>query len=338
MPSRVPCAIVRLLTSATASLVIVAVAACGGSKHQTSSTRVGALATSTATTTTTSTTTSLPGTGKPAVTIGDKNYNEQFVLGQLYLLALQANGFTVNIDRNIGATDVTLQALMTGRIAMYPEYLQTWNSTVANYAHSFRSPFAAYQAGQRYALAHGLELLDPTPFSDTAAIGVTVAYAAQNHLRTIEDLQRVAQTLTVGGPPEFEHGAGAQLPLIEQAYGVSPAAFKPLAIGDQYSALDDGSIQAADVNTTDGQLASGDYSLLEDPKNVFGYGNVIPVVSVKVLTEEGQAFADTINGVSALLSTDVMRRLNADVDAGQNPATVARVFLETHGVIPAATP
>jgi osmoprotectant transport system substrate-binding protein len=344
----VPSAIARLFTVAAASFVIVAVAACGGSKNQTSATRVTALATTTTTTTTTtittsttttSTTTSLPGTGKPAVTIGDKNYTEQFVLGQLYLLALQANGYTVNINRNIGATDVTIQALSTGRIAMYPEYLQTWNTAVAGYTHSFPSTFAAYQAGQRYALAHGLQLLDPTPFSDTFAIGVTVAYAAQNHLRKISDLRSLAQTLTLGGPPEFQQGPGAQLPLVEQVYGVTPAAFKPLAIGDQYSALNDGSIQAADVNTTDGELASGDYALLGDPKNVFGYGNVVPVVSATALANEGQAFADTINRVSALLSTDVIRQLNADVDvAGQNPTTVARVFLETHGVIPPVQP
>jgi osmoprotectant transport system substrate-binding protein len=341
MPHRVHSAITRLLTAVAASLVILVVTACGGTKRETSTARVTALATATTTTTTTTTSasTSLPGTGKPPVTIGDKNYTEQFVLGQLYILALQANGFTVNIDRNIGATDVTIQALTTGRIAMYPEYLQTWNTAVAGYTHGFPTTFAAYQAGQRYALAHGLELLNPTPFSDTFAIGVTVAYAEQNHLRTISDLRSVAPTLTLGGPPEFQQGPTAQLPLIEQVYGVTPAAFKPLAIGDQYSALNDGSIQAADVNTTDGQLASGDYSLLGDPKNLFGYGNVVPVVSAKAIADEGPAFADTINRVSALLSTDVMRRLNAAVDiAGQNPNTVAKVFLETHGVIPAVQP
>jgi osmoprotectant transport system substrate-binding protein len=335
----VPSAIARVFTVAAASFVIVAAAACGGSKNQTSATRVTALVTTTTTTTTTSATTSLPGTGKPAVMIGDKNYTEQFVLGQLYLLALQANGFTVSINRNIGPTDVTIQALSTGRIAMYPEYLQTWNTAVAGYTHSFRSAFAAYQAGQRYALAHGLQLLDPTPFSDTGAIGVTVAYAAQNHVTKISDLRSVAQTLTLGGPPEFQQGPGAQLPLVEQVYGVTPAAFKPLAIGDQYSALNDGSIQAAAINTTDGELASGDYALLGDPRNVFGYGNVVPVVSATALADEGQAFADTINRVSALLSTDVIRQLNAEVDvAGENPTAVARVFLETHGVIPPVQP
>ncbi len=63
------------------------------------------------------------------VTIGDKNYTEQFVLGELYYLALQGEGFTVSLNRNIGPTQVTLQALTSGQLGIYPEYLSTWNSS-----------------------------------------------------------------------------------------------------------------------------------------------------------------------------------------------------------------
>ena len=66
----------------------------------------------------------LPGTGKPPVTIGDKNFTEQFLLGELYAEALSAQGYTVQLNRNIGPTEVTLQALYSGRLDMYPEYLE----------------------------------------------------------------------------------------------------------------------------------------------------------------------------------------------------------------------
>src|SRR6185437_5345831 len=91
------------------------------------------------------TTTSSPGTGKPLVTIGDKNYTEQFVLGELYYQALSAQGFKVMLNRNIGPTEVTLPALQSGRLAMYPEYLQTWNDTIAGYRHGFPTAYRAYQ-------------------------------------------------------------------------------------------------------------------------------------------------------------------------------------------------
>jgi len=333
----------RLLAPVAAWVVALGLAGCGlGAHSQTERVAATTNASSTdraATGSSAATTTQLPGSGKPSVVIGDKNFTEEFVLGELYYEALQAQGFSVSLDRNIGPTAVTVQALATGRLAMYPEYLQTWNADVAGDQRSFRSAAAAYVAAQRYALDHGFVLLNPTPFSDNGAIAVTVAYGAQNHLESIVDLRRVATSLTLGGPVQFQQGAGALLPVLEQTYGFEPAAFTALAVGQQYSALDEGSIQAADVSSTDGQLATGDYRLLRDPANVFGWGNVVPVVSTRALDEEGPAFAATVNRVSTLLTTGVMRQLNELVDvAGEDPASVATAFLQTHGLLTPANP
>ncbi len=320
-------ATVGLAAAVVALPLSLVLSACGAGKHKAS--------TPTATTTTTA---ALPGTGKPQVTIGDKNFTEQFVLGELYNQALTARGFTVVLNRNIGPTEVTIQALESGRLDMYPEYLGTWDRAIAGYKRSFRTARGAYRAGQRYALAHDLELLNPTPFSDTDAIGVTGTYAIDNGLNTIGDLRKVAPMLTLGAPPQFQQSPDG-LPAIEQAYGFVPAAFKALDIGAQYQALDQGSVQAADVNTTDGQLADGsNYTLLRDPRRVFGWGNVVPVVSAKVVLAEGPAFTATIDRVGALLTTAVIRRLNAEVDIShQDPAVVAKQFLLAHGLVPATT-
>jgi osmoprotectant transport system substrate-binding protein len=319
-----------LLTLTSAALTIAALAGCGGSTPQ-----VTAAPPPTASTQTT--TTALPGAGKPAVMIGDKNYTEQFVLGELYYEALQAQGFAVQINQNIGPTQVTMQALANGQLGMYPEYLDTWNSQVAGSTRHFTTRHGAFMAADRYARSKGLELLNPTPFSDTWAIGVTVNFAQKNHLHTVGDLREIEQNVTLGGPPQFEQ-ASTGLPALEQVYRLTPAAFKSLEIGAQYKALDQGAVQAADVNTTDGELTTGDYTLLGDPKRVFGVGNVVPVVSARVLAEEGPEFAATINRVSALLTLPTIRELNAGVDlAGLDPATVARRFLVDHGVIPSSS-
>ena len=110
MPSRRPSAIARLLAPLLACSVALACAACGSAGHASSVGRAALTTpatttptTDTATTTPASTTApALPGTGKPAVVIGDKNFTEQFVLGELYDLALQADGFSVSLNRNIG--------------------------------------------------------------------------------------------------------------------------------------------------------------------------------------------------------------------------------------------
>jgi osmoprotectant transport system substrate-binding protein len=320
-----------------------ATAARSTSTHQPAATTSRATTTQTtqaaSTNTQTSSTSTLPGAGTPAISIGDKNYTEQFVLGQLYLQALTAQGFTVTINQNIGPTDVTLQALKTGALTMYPEYLNTFDSAVAGYRHGFRTRGAADRAAERYALAHGLVLLAPTPFSDTDAIAVTVAYAQNNRLRSIIDLRRVAGTMTMAGQAQFATSPPG-LPELSAAYGVTPELFRGLPVGAEYAPLNAGTVQAAYVNSTDGQLASGDYRLLSDDRGIFGSGNVVPVVSAAALAKEGPAFAATVQRVDRALTTPVMRRLNAAVDvAKQDPAAVAKQFLQTHGLLePLASP
>lgn len=288
-----------------------------------------------ATSSATTATTPLPGQGRPPVTVGDSNvYPEQFVLGALYEQALTAEGFSVSVNRNIGPVEVRVKALESGTVSVYPEYINVWDTSVAGYAGHFHSAHAAYQAGQQYALLNDMQLLNPTPFSDTGGLAVTLAYALQNDLKAIGDLRRVQATLTIGGPPQFQTDSPG-LNQVEQTYGFVPTAFKALPVGAQYTALDQHTVQAAAVNTTDGQMASGQYVLLADPQHVFGWGNVVPVVSQKALVDEGPAFMATINEVSALLTPRVMRQLNADVAVlGEDPVKVAQQFLEAHHMVP----
>lgn len=334
----------RLAAAAAAVLCVLGIAACGSGSGSTQSSSTPATTHSSGRATTTTSSASrvttgaaaLPGTGHPPVTIGDKNFTEQFVLGELYALALQAQGYNVSLNRNIGPTEVSYQAVASGRLAMYPEYIDVWNSSVAGYTSLPGGSEWAFQAGQTYAQAHGMELLTPTPFSDTQAIAVTRAYADSNALHSIQDLRRVATGMTLGAPPEFQRSPTG-LPQLEQVYGFTPAAVKSLDIGAQYAALDKGTVQAAYVTTTDGQLAGHGYRLLRDPQGVFGIGNVVPVVSEKVLVDEGPTFAATINSVSSLLRLPVIRQLDAAVDlAGEDPAVVAKQFLQEHGLIPAS--
>jgi osmoprotectant transport system substrate-binding protein len=279
-------------------------------------------------------TTTLPGEGRPSVTIGDKNFPEQFVLGQLYDQALTARGYSVVLDPNIGPTQVTTQALVSGRLDMYPEYVDVWNTFVAGYQHGFASARSAYQAASTYAHAHGLALLRPTPFSDTNALAVTTAYAKSHALESLGDLQRVAAGLTVGAPTQFQDSS-VGLVAAEHAYAFTPAAVSTLDIGAQYQALTQSAVQAAYMTTTDGELAGTTFTMLADPLRVFGWGNVMPVVRAAVLAAEGPDFAATINRVSALLTLPVMRRLNAAVElAQQDPALVAHQFLAEHGLVP----
>lgn len=273
-----------------------------------------------------------PGKGKPTVTVGTKNFTEQFVLGQLYKQALEAKGFTVELKQNIGSTEIADKALRSGQIDLYPEYIGIFNTAVAGNTTAFKDVTAAYTAGKKYAENHGYTLLPLTPFTDTDALAVKPDYADENNLESVADLAGI-KGLKLGAPPEFRERETGLVGL-DRVYGIKDVAFSPLTIGLQYQALDSGKIDVADVFTTDGQLQKGDYVVLDDPKNVFGFQNVAPVVDSKVLAAQGPAFQETIEAVDAKLTTEAMQQMNAAVDIDkQSPADVAEKFLSANDLV-----
>ena len=305
----------------TALLVVlalaVALAACGSSKKST---------TSSSSASTNAPAASGPGKGKPAITLGTKNFPEEFILGQLYLQALEAKGYTVNLKNNIGSTEVIDTALTSGKIDMYPEYTGTIVQEVQKSNTVPKSAAATYAQAKAFEEARGFTLLNQTPFFDSDALAVKPAYAQQHGLKSISDLSKVG-AFSFGAPPESKTRYQGLVGL-KSVYGLTKINFVPLTIGLQYQALDSGKIQVADVFTTDGQLVGGKYVVLSDPKGLYGFQNVAPVVKKSLVTAEGPAFAQTLNSVDALLTNEAVQKMNAAVVLDkQDPATVASQFL-----------
>ena len=319
----------RSLTTAVAVMgLAVAVGACGSSKKTSTPSAPAATNSSSATSAPSS---SGPGAGKPAVTLGDKNFTEEYILGSLYQEALEAKGYKVSVKGNIGSSELIYKALQSGQIEGYPEYVGTLLSAVANATSLPHSAQAAYQDAKAFLQKHGYTMLNPTPYYNSDAIGTTKAYAAAHHLHTIADLKPLGKSVKLGGLPEFRTRAQALVGL-EKAYGINPT-FVPLASGLFYNALDSGQVNVSDVFTTDPQLGSGKYVVLTDPAHVFGFQNVGLIVKQSVLAAEGPAFAQTINAVSGLLTTKAIIAMNAAVALNkQSPATVAHQFLAANGL------
>ena len=310
-------------------------AACGGSSSSSSSSvssDTGTVHTLTPTASSTAAAAaSGPGVGKPPVVLGDKNFTEENILGALYTQALEAKGFKVTEKDNIGSSEIIYKALQAGQIDLYPEYTGTLLTAVANQTTQPTSAAAAYTQAKAYVQQHGFTLLLPTPFSDSDVLATTPAYASAHSLHSNYDLAKLGKSVKLAGAPEFATRYEGLIGL-KKVYGINPT-FVPLAIGLNYNALDSGQVQVADVFTTDGQLQSGKYVLLTDPKGVFGFQNVAPVVSQKVLAAEGPAFASTLNAVSALLTLPAVQKLNAAVtNLKLAPSAVAAQFLKANGL------
>src|SRR3954462_6525467 len=125
-----------------------------------------------------------PGKGKPAVTIGTKDFTEEFVLGELYAQALRAKGYTVNVKRNIGPTEITDKALTSGKIDAYPEYTGESVATVAGNNTLAKRPAETVALAKAFYAKRGQVVSNATPFQDVDAIGTTKAFAQKNNLTT----------------------------------------------------------------------------------------------------------------------------------------------------------
>ncbi len=319
----------RIGSGAVAALsAAVVLAACGGSSSSSSS------SSSTSATSSSSSGASAatgPGKGKPAVTIGDKNFTEEFILGELYAQALRAKGYNVTVKSNIGSSEIIDKSLTGNAIQMYPDYVGTILSVLAHQNTSPTSAAATYQAAKRFEQSRGFTLLDATPFYDTNAVATLPAYAQKNHLSTIADLKKAGSFKYADTPENLNRLQGVMG--LRQVYGLTNLKFVPLAIGLQYPALTRGDVQTADVFSTDAQLTQTKLTILTDTKHIFGFQNVAPIVSPKVLAAEGPAFAQTINAVSAKLTTPAVQSLNAAVAIDKHqPAAVAQAFLKANGL------
>ena len=273
-----------------------------------------------------------PGVGKPPVTLGTKNFTEQLILGQLYAQALRAKGFRVTLRSNLGDSEVVHRELSAGRIGGYPEYTGTILSVLAHDSRRPRSAEEAYQRAAQFERGRGVALLAMGSAEDKDAVIAKPSYAARHGLRSLADLSRLGSSAALAGPPEFRTRFDGMVGL-KQEYGVTDLRFMPLKIGQQYPALDTGAAQLAVVFTTDGNLSEGGLTLLEDPRNIFGFQNVTFAVRSDVVDREGPAFSQTINAVTHELSTQALRVMNASVDLDQqSPAVVAHQFLVASGL------
>jgi osmoprotectant transport system substrate-binding protein len=310
----------RALSIVLVAALSIAIAACGSSKSKSSSSANAAAPAA-----------SGPGVGRPAVTIGDKNFSEENILGALYAQALQAKGYKITLKDNVGSTEIAYKALTAGQVDMYPEYTGVLLSVVAGETRNPPSAAATYARAKAFVATHGLTLLQPTPFFDTNAFATLPGYSKLHGLKSIADLKPLGRGVRLGGAPEFATRFEG-LPGLKQEYGVVPT-FVPIAIELSYKALEGGQVNVQNVFTTDGQLLSGKYTVLADSKHLFGFQNVAPVVRRSVLDAEGPAFAETLNKVSALLTLKAIQQMNAGVSIDkQTPASVAAQFLRANGL------
>ena len=265
------------------------------------------------------------------ITLGTQEFPEARILGELWRQALAVNGYTVDLRKGVGPAEDLDELLREDQIDGYVAYTGTVLSIVAGEDVTGLDPDQTYEQAKAFYAGRDMAMSAMTPFQNKDAIATTTQFAQSEQLQSIADLRQLP-SFTLGARPEFEDLYLGLEGLVD-VYGLTNATFEPVTLGQQYEALDQGKVDAVNAFTTDPQLRSGSYQVLEDPELLFGSQNVVMVVGEDELERVGQeTFLRVVDAVNGLLTQDVMVDLNAAVTDGQDEAAVAERFLGENGL------
>jgi len=277
--------------------------------------------------------------GGPTITVGSKNFTEQYVLGNMYVQALDANGFNGVAKLDLGSEQIADKALQNGQIDLYPEYTGTALVAIVPYKGNpadLNSPQATYEAAKKgYAERKPADtMLTPAPFNNTYGIFVRKSVADREDLTNMGDLATASKDLTFISFSEFQNRSDGY-PNVKENYPAFD--FKEIKIvnelGLRYSGLESGEGDVGVGFTTDGQLTSDQLVVMKDPKSIWPFYYPAPVVRSGVLKKYPK-IEKVLNEVSASLDVETMRELNGQVDLDQeDPEDVAKQHLEEEGII-----
>ncbi len=277
-----------------------------------------------------------PDNAKVRITVGSKNFTEEFILGEIDAQALQAAGYKVKKDLNFGSEQIAFKALKTSDLDGYPEYTSTALTSFfgVKATHVPKDAKQAVDQSRDDFAKVGLVAFAPTPFTSANAVGMLKKKADELGVTKISDLKGKSEKLTLYGSPECRQRPDCLVGL-EQDYGLKFKKFVPVDIGLRYQVLDKGQADLSIIFTTDAQLSTRkDVVTLEDDKKVFPPGNAIFVARKAKVDEAGPDMQKTIELVQQGLTEKVMRELNARVDIDrQQPRQVAREYLKESGYI-----
>jgi len=288
--------------------------------------------------------TSLAVQAQGPVRVGSKIDTEGKLLGNIMVLALEANGIKTENKVSLGNTKIVRTALLSGEIDLYPEY--TGNGAFmlgAENNPAWKDFRAGYDLAKKLDFEkHKIMWLEPANANNTWAVAVRKDLAAANQLRTMEDLGRyIAKggTFKLAASAEFMERTDA-MPAFQAAYSFKLRADQALVLagGDTAATIKAAAEKTSGVNAamaygTDGPLAAMGLLVMEDPKGVQPVYAPAPLVREEVL-KRYPAIATILAPIFKSLDRPTLQMLNARIQLeGQDPRKVATVYLQSKGFL-----
>src|SRR5581483_5034379 len=263
------------------------------------------------------------------ITIGSKNFTEQIILGEILSQHIEEKlGVKVSRRLDLGGTLLAHQALVSGQIDLYPEYTGTALTTVLKLPISRDPDSVLDSVRKQYRERWGIEWLSPLGFNNTFVMVIRGSDARRKNIQTLSE---------AAGRPKWVLGVGYEffrrpdgLAGLLETYRLD-LAHSPLTmdLGLLYRALEQGRIDMAAANATDGLLSVLDVQVLRDDRHYFPPYQAAVAIRASVLKQHPDLEA-ALEDLSGRLSDQVMRKLNYEVDGKhRSAAIVAREFLHS---------
>jgi osmoprotectant transport system substrate-binding protein len=262
-----------------------------------------------------------------------QDFAESKTLTEVYAQYLEAQGFDVEVQPASGFRDQVYPGLENDDIDIIIDYTGSATRYLDPEATPSSDAEETYTALNAALEPRDLVTYDYSDAEDANALVALTTWADDNGVTTISDLADV-EDLKLGASEDCRERADCLLGY-QDVYGLEFSQFVALEYGPPLTeALEADVVQVAQYQTTAPQLASGDFVALEDDQGLLSADNVVPVLRIDLADEYGEALAEAINEISALITTEDLIAWNVSTDIDkEEPADVATAWLEDQGLI-----
>ncbi|HVM91623.1 MAG TPA: glycine betaine ABC transporter substrate-binding protein [Terriglobales bacterium] len=269
-----------------------------------------------------------------AIVIGSKNFTEQLVLGELFAQIIETHTH-LRVERRfyLAGTFICQQAILAGRIDIYPEYTGTALTAVLKQSPEGNKQEVYARVREAYEKEFNLTLGPPLGFNDTFAIEIRGDDARRLHLTALSQAAAYAPHWRAGFGYEFMERADGYKGLAA-SYGLHFAEPpRVMDLGLLSRALVQKQVDLIAGNNTDGLISALDLFVLEDDHHYFPPYEAVAVMRLEMLTAHPEV-KRAMDLLAGKISDDDMRRMNYAVDGQhRDPVTVVREFLATHNML-----
>ena len=273
-------------------------------------------------------------TAKSGIVVGSKNFTEQLILGEIFAQVVQ-HYCRAPVDRRfyLAGTYICQQAILAGRIDVYPEYTGTALAAVLKQKASGDAAQVYDQVKQEYRQRFDLDVFPPLGFNNSFAMVMRGDDAQRLGLTKLSQLAAEAPHMRLGVGYEFLERADGYNGLV-RAYDLKFAeAPRVMDLGLLYRALQNRAVDIVAGSNTDGLIAALGCVVLDDDRHYFPPYDAVPIARPQML-QSFPAAAGVFERLAGRISAEEMRRMNFAVDGEKrDAAAVAREFLEAGKLI-----